>query len=80
MTTATTAPSIAPVTPVDTRPEWKALVAHADKVKPLHIRQLFRDDAMRAGIVDYRRSEALNTHPLFIEALADLVSRQLVVA
>ena len=48
MTTATTAPSIAPVTPVDTRPEWKALVAHADKVKPLHIRQLFRDDATRA--------------------------------
>ena len=48
MSTATTAPSIAPITPVDTRPEWKALVAHADKVKPLHIRQLFRDDATRA--------------------------------
>ncbi|WP_396627028.1 ferrochelatase [Luteitalea sp.] len=53
----------------------------SDHIETLYeVDQLFRDDAMRAGIVDYRRSEALNTHPLFIEALADLVSRQLVVA
>lgn len=36
---------------------------------------LFGDRARRAGIADYRRTEALNTHPLFIEALARLVER-----
>ena len=30
-----------------------------------------------AGITDYRRPESLNTHPLFIEALARLVERHL---
>jgi len=38
---------------------------------------LFGDRAHRAGIADYRRTEALNTHPLFIEALAHLVERHL---
>lgn len=53
----------------------------SDHIETLYeVDQLFRDDALKAGIVDYRRSEALNTHPLFIEALADLVDRQLVVA
>lgn len=53
----------------------------SDHIETLYeVDQLFRDDAMAAGIIDYRRSEALNTHPLFIEALADLVGRQLVVA
>ncbi|WP_370651495.1 ferrochelatase [Luteitalea sp. TBR-22] len=53
----------------------------SDHIETLYeVDQLFRDDALAAGIVDYRRSEALNTHPLFIEALADLVSRQLVTA
>jgi ferrochelatase len=31
---------------------------------------LFKGEALRAGIVEYRRPEALNAHPLFIEALA----------
>ena len=50
-----------------------------DHIETLYeVDQLFRDDARAAGIVDYRRSEALNTHPRFIEALGDLVVRQLV--
>ena len=50
----------------------------SDHIETLYeVDQLFRDDAMAAGIVDYRRSDALNTHPLFIETLADLVQRQL---
>ena len=53
----------------------------SDHIETLYeVDQLFRDDAIKAGIVDYRRSEALNTHPSFIEALADLVDRQLVPA
>lgn len=39
--------------------------------------QLFAGEARRAGIDDYRRSAALNTHPMFIEALAGLVERHL---
>jgi ferrochelatase len=31
---------------------------------------LFKEDAMKAGITEYRRPEALNAHPLFVEALA----------
>lgn len=38
---------------------------------------LFAEKAKRAGITDYRRPEALNTHPLFIEALARLVEGHL---
>jgi ferrochelatase len=37
---------------------------------------LFRQMAVDAGIREYRRPDALNTHPLFIEALARLVMRQ----
>jgi ferrochelatase len=49
----------------------------SDHIETLYeVDQLFKEDAHRAGIVDYRRSEALGTHPLFIEALADLVERQ----
>ena len=48
----------------------------SDHIETLYeVDMLFRDDADRAGIVDYRRTEALNTHPLFIEALAGLVER-----
>ena len=48
----------------------------SDHIETLdEVDRLFRDDATRAGIVDYRRTEALNTHPLFIEALAGLVER-----
>lgn len=50
----------------------------SDHIETLYeVDQLFKDDALAAGIVDYRRSEALNAHPLFIEALAELVGRQL---
>jgi ferrochelatase len=38
---------------------------------------LFADVARRAGIVQYRRADALNTHPQFIDALARLVERHL---
>lgn len=52
-----------------------------DHIETLYeVDQLFRDDARASGIEDYRRTEALNTHPLFIEALGDLVERQLVTA
>lgn len=52
-----------------------------DHIETLYeVDQLFRDDARAAGIEDYRRTEALNTHPLFIAALGDLVTRQLVTA
>ncbi|MBF6949314.1 ferrochelatase, partial [Acinetobacter baumannii] len=46
----------------------------SDHIETLYeVDQLFRDDARAAGILDYRRSAALNAHPLYIEALADLV-------
>jgi ferrochelatase len=38
---------------------------------------LFAETARRAGIVEYHRPRALNTHPLFIEALSRLVVRHL---
>jgi len=41
------APTIAPLTPLDSRPEWKALQTHAEKVRDLHLRELFRDDPGR---------------------------------
>jgi len=50
----------------------------SDHIETLYeVDQLFKEDALASGISDYRRSEALNTHPLYIEALADLVRRQL---
>src|SRR6516225_4453047 len=33
--------------PTTKRPAWKALEAHYDKVRKLHLRQLFADDRMR---------------------------------
>ncbi|MCE9620163.1 MAG: glucose-6-phosphate isomerase [Planctomycetes bacterium] len=48
MTTAT-APAISPITPLDSRPEWKALQANADKVKPLHLREIFKQDPKRGS-------------------------------
>jgi glucose-6-phosphate isomerase len=41
------APTIAPLTPLDSRSEWKALQTHAEKVRDLHLRELFRDDPGR---------------------------------
>jgi protoporphyrin/coproporphyrin ferrochelatase len=53
----------------------------SDHIETLYeVDQLFKEDALSSGISDYRRSEALNTHPLYIEALADLVRRQLATA
>jgi ferrochelatase len=50
----------------------------SDHIETLYeIDQLFADEAARAGITEYRRPAALNTHPLFIEALAQLVERHL---
>jgi ferrochelatase len=50
----------------------------SDHIETLYeLDQLFAGEAHRAGIDDYRRSPALNTHPIFIEALAGLVERHL---
>ncbi|MFM7806794.1 MAG: glucose-6-phosphate isomerase, partial [Planctomycetota bacterium] len=53
------APSIAPLTPLDSRPEWKSLQTHAEKVRPLHLRELFRDDPKRGGDLTV---EAMDIH------------------
>jgi ferrochelatase len=48
----------------------------SDHIETLYeIDQLFGGVAREAGIVEYRRPEALNTHPLFIESLARQVER-----
>jgi ferrochelatase len=48
----------------------------SDHIETLYeVDQLFAGVARRAGIRDYRRTAALDTHPLFIEALAGLVER-----
>jgi protoporphyrin/coproporphyrin ferrochelatase len=50
----------------------------SDHIETLYeVDMLFADEARAAGIVDYRRPEALNTHPLFIESLATQVERHL---
>jgi protoporphyrin/coproporphyrin ferrochelatase len=50
----------------------------SDHIETLYeIDLLFAAAARRAGIVHYRRPAALNTHPLFIEALARLVEHHL---
>lgn len=50
----------------------------SDHIETLYeIDMLFAEKAHRAGITDYRRPEALNTHPLFIESLARQVERHL---
>jgi ferrochelatase len=48
----------------------------SDHIETLYeIDQLFGAAARKAGIVEYCRPEALNTHPLFIESLARQVER-----
>jgi protoporphyrin/coproporphyrin ferrochelatase len=48
----------------------------SDHIETLYeIDQLFADAARDAGITGYYRPRALNTHPLFIEALAGLTER-----
>ena len=50
----------------------------SDHIETLYeVDMLFADAAKAAGITDYRRPEALNTHPLFIESLARQVERTL---
>jgi ferrochelatase len=50
----------------------------SDHIETLYeVDLLFGERARRRGIRDFRRSESLNTHPLFIEALAHLVFRHL---
>jgi ferrochelatase len=50
----------------------------SDHIETLYeVDQLFAEDARRSGITDYRRTEALGTHPRFVEALANLVERHL---
>lgn len=50
----------------------------SDHIETLYeIDILFREVASDAGIREYVRPEALNTHPVFIEALARLVERRL---
>ena len=53
----------------------------SDHIETLYeVDMLFAEEARKHGIETYRRPEALNTHPLFIEALARLVERHLDVA
>lgn len=50
----------------------------SDHIETLYeVDMLFADEARHRGIVEYRRPESLNTHPVFIEALARLVERHL---
>jgi ferrochelatase len=50
----------------------------SDHIETLYeVDMLFADEAKHRGIVEYRRPAALNTHPVFIEALARLVERHI---
>lgn len=50
----------------------------SDHIETLYeVDLLFHEAATRAGIAGYYRPEALNTHPLFIDALAGLVESHL---
>ena len=50
----------------------------SDHIETLYeVDLLFGDTARAAGITGYYRPDALNTHPLFIQALAGLVDRHL---
>ncbi len=50
----------------------------SDHIETLYeVDLLFAETARKAGIAGYYRPEALNTHPLFIEALAGLVESHL---
>jgi ferrochelatase len=49
----------------------------SDHIETLYeVDLLFRHVAVRAGIEEYRRPEALNLHPVFIEALAQMVEEK----
>ena len=41
--------AVTPAAPLTTLAAWKALRAHADAIRDVHLRTLFADDAGRAG-------------------------------
>jgi ferrochelatase len=47
---------------------------HIETLEELDIQ--VRDIARQAGVEEYRRARGLNSHPLFIECLAELVASQ----
>jgi glucose-6-phosphate isomerase len=47
MTTPAPPPAAPQIAPLDQRPAWKALEAHAQKIKALHLREFFAEDAAR---------------------------------
>ena len=47
MTTPAPAPAAPQIASLNQRPAWKALEAHAQKIKPLHLREFFAEDAAR---------------------------------
>ena len=50
----------------------------SDHIETLYeVDMLFAEEAQKHGIETYKRPAALNTHPIFIEALAGLVERHL---
>jgi ferrochelatase len=50
----------------------------SDHIETLYeVDLLFAERARKAGITDYRRTETLNTHPVFIESLARLVESKI---
>lgn len=50
----------------------------SDHIETLYeVDMLFKDAARAAGITGYYRPDALNAHPLFVEALAELVTSHL---
>jgi glucose-6-phosphate isomerase len=42
-----TAPDVTPTQPLTDRPAWKALQEHYQKIRNLHLRQIFADDPGR---------------------------------
>jgi len=66
--------------PLTTRPSWKALQAHQEKIRDVHLRTLFADDARRgermtaeaAGLfLDYSKNRVTDETLALLRALAD---------
>jgi glucose-6-phosphate isomerase len=67
-------------TPLTARPAWKALAAHRDEIRPLHMRQLFASDPSRgermtaegAGVfLDYSKNRATDETLRLLTRLAE---------
>ena len=67
-------------TPLTARPSWKALQAHQEKVREIHLRTLFADDATRgerlsteaAGIfLDYSKNRVTDETLTLLRKLAE---------